>query len=345
MSLLLDARKKINLAQHGHHSATALRIAVHARGRVNIIPVAIIIGLVFAAGGGYYVWSETFSPAPMQRQNLVLPPAAAAIEAAAPLVATPAPIHVAPLPKNLSAAPEKQVAAKDFSPASVSAVSPEPDVYTLQDTSANLAQPIRISHSKESDAVDPALLAAYQAYRNGDLRAAWQQYSDILHGDAKNRDALLGLAAIAQQQSQDSIAAHYYNQVLAFDPRDPIAHAGMYSLLGTGHGADSESRLKLLLAQHPEAAPLHFVLGNYYAQQSRWSDAQQAYFRACDLESGNAQFAFNLAVSLDHMGQGKLAAQHYQRALQLDSAGNAGSANAGFEHAQTQSRLDELTAH
>ena len=203
--------------------------------------------------------------------------------------------------------------------------------------------PIRIEHSHESDTVDPMLLTAWQAYRNGDFDTASQQYSEVLrknvqNNNSPNRDALLGMAAIAQQRSQDAVAAQYYSQLLTLDPRDPDAHAGMTSLLGATGTAGTESRLKLLLAQRPETAALHFALGNHYAEQSRWGDAEPAYFSACELESDNAQFAYNLAVSLDHLGQGKLAAQHYRRALQLDSVGNT-----SFDHAQTQLRLDELT--
>jgi len=198
-------------------------------------------------------------------------------------------------------------------------------------------------------------MAAWQAYRNGDFDTASQHYSEVLRNNsqnhnAPNRDALLGMAAIAQQRSQDAIAAQYYIQLLDFDPRDPDAHAGMSSLLGAIGTADTESSLKLLLVQHPEAAALHFALGNHYAEQSRWGDAEQAYFSACELESDNAQFTYNLAVSLDHLGQAKLAALHYRRALRLDHAGNtdplnANPGNTSFDRAQTQLRLDELTPH
>jgi Flp pilus assembly protein TadD len=83
---------------------------------------------------------------------------------------------------------------------------------------------------------------------------------------------------------------------------------------------------------------LHFALGNYYAEQARWGEAQQAYFNAYRLEPDNAELAFNLAVSLDRLGQKKSAAQYYQRALQLDPEHNA-----GFDHAKISQRIEELT--
>jgi len=144
------------------------------------------------------------------------------------------------------------------------------------------------------------------------------------------------MAAIAQQQGQDDAAMQYYRQVLLLDPRDPAAHAGM-SAFSTSEPAARESRLKLSLAQTPQSAALHFALGNLYTEQSRWGDAQQAYFNAFRLEPANAQFAFNLATSLDHLGQAKLAAQYYRLALQIDTSGNA-----GFDRVQTQQRLNQL---
>ena len=111
------------------------------------------------------------------------------------------------------------------------------------------------------------------------------------------------------------------------------------SAYGTDTGVDNESQLKQMLSEQPRSAALHYALGNVFAKQSRWGDAQQAYFNARTLEPSNAQFAYNLAVSLDHLGKSKLAAQYYQQALQLDANNNS-----GFDHAQAQQRLNELTA-
>jgi tetratricopeptide (TPR) repeat protein len=109
-----------------------------------------------------------------------------------------------------------------------------------------------------------------------------------------------------------------YQRLLAADPRDPHAQAGMLALRAQViDPVLAESRVKTLLAGDPEAGALHFALGNQYAQQARWAEAQQAYFRAYVADPENPDFAFNLAVSLDHLRQSALALEYYRRALTL----------------------------
>ncbi|MCR4297977.1 MAG: hypothetical protein NUV75_04370 [Gallionella sp.] len=196
--------------------------------------------------------------------------------------------------------------------------------------------PIKIKQQKIAEQIDPLLLDAYSAYQRGELGQAQQLYLALFQKDARNTDVLLGLATIAQQQGNNMISAQYYARILELDPRNAAANAGM-SALRTDDG-NTESQLKNLLREQGNSAALHFALGNLYAGQSRWSEAQQAYFNAYTLEPGNPEFAFNLAVSLDHLGQRQLAAQHYQHALQFDP-----SHRAGFDHAQIELRVKELT--
>jgi Flp pilus assembly protein TadD len=323
--------------------------------RIALIPASIISGLVFAAAGGFYVWREIFTPPLMHIQNVVAsrtPIAPSPVSAPVATQELPS-TKEAPVPRHLPLSNSKQEKPIPWKRPSVRSKPDRdreaaPTNPSLSNRNSNGPQsseissvpPIRIEHSHKSDAVDPMVLSAWNAYRNGDLDTASQHYGEVLRKDTQNRDALLGMAAIAQQQSQDGLAAKFYSQLLSIDPRDPDAHAGMSSLLGENEGVGAESHLKLLLAQQPESAALHFALGNHYAEQARWGDAEQAYFDACELESDNAQFAFNLAVSLDHLGQKELAAQHYRHALELD-----GVANASFAHAQAELRLNELTQH
>lgn len=196
------------------------------------------------------------------------------------------------------------------------------------------APAIRIEHRQNDDALTPQLRAGWQAYRTGDLAAARHHYEQALSLDARNRDALLGLAAIALQQNEDADAARHLARALELDPRDPVAHAGLATLSGE---IEAESRLKLLLAPAPDAALL-FALGNLYAARSDWNAARLSYTNACQLAPDFAPCAHNLAVSFDHLGQYPQAAHHYQRALRLDASGAS-----GFAAPQVRQRLNELS--
>ncbi|MFZ6758770.1 tetratricopeptide repeat protein [Undibacterium sp. Ji50W] len=190
-------------------------------------------------------------------------------------------------------------------------------------TSANENNAIHIRQSSSENKINPTLDSAYQAYITGNSALAKQEYNKVILHEPNNRDALLGLAAIALNQRQAEQAGFFYGKILDLNPGDPDAIAGLTSLQ-QGDPVQSESRLKKALSQNPQSGAILFALGNLYANQSRWSDAQQTFFRAYVSTPNSADYAFNLAISLDRLNQVKLAIEYYQRALKLveNSAGN-----------------------
>lgn len=195
---------------------------------------------------------------------------------------------------------------------------------------------IRVSRAQQTSPVAPALDSAYQAFNSGDLGAAQQQYAAALSQDANNRDALLGAAHVAARQNQKDQAAAYYLRLLELSPNDADATAGLIGLR-QGDISLSEARLKAILANNPEAGPVLFALGNLYAQQGRWSDAQQSYFRAVGAAPDNPDYAYNLAIGLDRLNQSRLALGYYQRALAL-----AQDKAVGFDRNALRQRMHEL---
>ena len=195
--------------------------------------------------------------------------------------------------------------------------------------------PVRLSRNQPKP--NQTLEQAYDALQTGRLDEAKRGYEMVLRSDAKNIDALLGMATLAARQEQNEWAQTYYLRALESDPNDPTAQAGLINLRGANNSGASESQLKTALSSQPESPALYFALGNLYARQDRWNEAQQAYFQAYSKEPANADFLFNLAVSLDHLHQSKLAAQYYQMALNA-----AGSANASFDRTLAQARLLDL---
>ena len=197
--------------------------------------------------------------------------------------------------------------------------------------------PIEIKRNPTKNGVSEELKAAYQAYITGDLEIARQYYLEELETNPRNKDVLLGLAAIATRLQLVNDAQAYYLRILELDPRDSSAIAGMAGLV-QADPIQTESRLKNLLAQQPDAAALHFALGNNHVTQLRWAEAQQSFFRALSIDPANADYTFNLAVSLDHLKKNELATKYYREALVLADKGPV-----GFKESQIIERLKELT--
>ena len=78
----------------------------------------------------------------------------------------------------------------------------------------------------------------------------------------------------------------------------------------------TESQLKLMLRDEPDSPYLNFALANAYGAQQRWQEAQRHYFTALQNNPDDPNYAYNLAVSLEHISQPSSAITYYQRALE-----------------------------
>ena len=206
-------------------------------------------------------------------------------------------------------------------------------------------EPVRVRTGlPEGAARDGSAVVAYAAYRRNDLAAAERGYRDALVDDPASVDALLGLAAVAVRQNRPEEAAGHYGRVLNRDPMNAAAHAGLVALEGLSDPQAAESRVHTLIAGEP-TGHLYFTLGNLYAGQGRWAAAEAAYFEAVRREPGEADYAYNLAVSLEHLGQARLALDYYRRALTAASPGAAFDRPAARRRlAALGGRLDPATA-
>jgi tetratricopeptide (TPR) repeat protein len=308
----------------------------------NLLVVGGLATLLAAAGiGGYFWWQ-------MQPKGGLGSSPATARSAPPPAPIAAAPVAPAPLPAPAAAAPAATPAA-----ASPAAAAPAekpaavPPRLTLSEraaprpaarpapAAAEPESPIRITTARMK--VNPQIASAYQAFQSGDLATAERDYRLVLKSEPKNTDALHGLAAISLHKGQPEATEDLYLRILEADPKDNAAQAGLISLRGQVDPTRSESRLKNLLASQPDSPTLHFALGNLYARQGRWNEAQQAYFRAYTIDGENPDYQFNLAVSLEQLRQPKLALQYYQGALAA-----ASQRPAAFDRNQVAGRVGEL---
>jgi tetratricopeptide (TPR) repeat protein len=281
---------------------------------------------IAAVAAAVYFWIQVRPAATVAKPN---PPRAVT---AAPAASPPAAESARPsgdvmlpglppsVPAELPRAEPIAVTAPATQPA---ARRPKPE-KTVAEAALLQPPPGRSPPTRAAPIVQPRVQSGYAAYQAGDLTLARAEYEQALRDDAGNRDALLGIAAVETRSGRTGEAETYYRRLLQADPRDPHAHAGLLALRAQRlDPLQVESRIKTLLASDPEASVLHFSLGNQYARQGRWDEAQRAYAKAHAADPGNPDFAFNRAVSLDHLHQRIAALEQYRIALELAAARSA----------------------
>ena len=208
---------------------------------------------------------------------------------------------------------------------------------TFAQTQAASPKDIGIHFSTKARKTDGSMESAHAAFTRGDNEQARSIWMKTLQSDSRNINALHGLAALALQEGRPEQASLIYRRVLEVDPKDAVANAGLASINVPRDVRQTESQLKGLLSEQPESPHLNFSLGNLYMAESRWSEAQQSFFKAHVADPANPDFLYNLAISLDHLHQARLAAQYYARALAA-----ARTQRASFDAARVEERMKTL---
>lgn len=211
---------------------------------------------------------------------------------------------------------------------------PAPSSRPAESAPRDTTPGVRFTKANEPIEVPVLVASGWQAFQDGDFARASRDYQQHLVKDPQNRDALLGLAAIATRQARPDEARRRYQQLLSFNARDPVALAALATLGSDENPELAERRLRQMFADDPGPATA-LALGNLYARQGRWNEAQQYYFRAYSSAPQVADHAYNLATSLDHLGQSTIAADYYSRALTLGG-------NASFDRKAVQRRIGEI---
>ncbi len=291
------------------------------------------VALLAIAIGGWFWWQlQSIGSSTMAART---PQPLSAPSQSAPPIPAPLPPQVASAPAApITGTPPAATSAADTQ----EAPSPLPEPARNERRAAPQAEPegpVRISRGELK--VQPALLRAVELLETDDLAGATRAYEQVLRGDARNSDALLGMAAIAIRQNDLRSAEGWYLRALEADPKDINAQAGLINLRGQADPQAAESRIKGLLASQPDSPTLNFALGNLYAGQRRWPEAQLAYFNAHTADPTHPDYLFNLATSLDHMHLPKVALDYYKSALAA-----SGSRRPSFNPDQVKARILEL---
>jgi tetratricopeptide (TPR) repeat protein len=206
-----------------------------------------------------------------------------------------------------------------------------------QTTTQAKTSSLQISSNNRVSKKDQLLAEAYAAYESGDIDKARKQYQQVINLDPENRDALLGRAAIHVYDNQFENAITLYQKILLSNPKDDLAMTSLISVANVDPQS-GETEIKRLLHELPDSPYLHFALGNMFGNQNRWPEAQKQYFKALQYKPNDPNYAYNMAISLEHMDQVGSAISYYQRALN-----NKANGLATFSDSVVQQRIEVLS--
>lgn len=302
---------------------TAARADVPKAKSMVWVTVAMIVVVVAAVAA--YVWYSinALAPTPAATARARLAPVAQPPDPSPPAQSSPGPFSLIPPPLPPPAPTTAPASGRLtlLEPAPAARKAPEPAVrqpmaqQVLAQSSAAAAPPLRLARTADAPRVPGEVASGYSALQTGNLAAARRSYQSAIASDAANVDAQLGLATVEARQGNRGAAALHYRKALEADSRNATALAGLASLADFSRPEQLESQLREDIVRYPQSAPLRFALGNVYAAQGRWREAQSEYFEAHRLDPGGADILYNLAVSLDNLGQKRPASDYYARAL------------------------------
>jgi tetratricopeptide (TPR) repeat protein len=218
--------------------------------------------------------------------------------------------------------PLTQTEAEPVEPRQIEAIEVEPVELASNSRSAargaeaiESAENLHIEMSTQVSETNTWLQQAYSAYQSGNYERAMELYNQVLEVDPDNRNALLARAAINIHDGYAEAAIHDYRRLLLANPKDSLAMSSLLTV-ASYNPEDTETQLKLMIRDEPDSPYLNFALANAYGAQNRWQEAQGYYFKALQNNPRDPNYAYNLAVSLEHISQPVSAITYYQRALE-----------------------------
>lgn len=166
--------------------------------------------------------------------------------------------------------------------------------------------------------MQPALDAALERLKAGDLARAEALYRDILRADPAQPAALQFLGVIALQHSNYAAAAQWLEKAVQARPGYAQAHNNLGTALqALGRTTAAIAAFRRALALNPAYAEALNNLGSALHVAGDFAAAERCLHEALEARPGNARAHYNLANTLKALGRLEESAASFERALAL----------------------------
>lgn len=257
--------------------------------------------------------------------------------ATAPRVIAPAVVAPKPVPAIASAAEDAlsnesktilshipsqidTVKAKKAKNIAMSRVSPEVQELLGNDPKVDAYESVGLSIKVRRPGLDTnhELGRAFNALMAGETQDAVRIYKDILSVDAKNQDALFGLAATYHRLGDLEKARPLYGALLKLNPNHREGLNNFLALVSDESPQEALAELGRLEERNPQFSPIPAQIAILLDKLGYVVEAREKMLHAIDLAPENLTYKYNLAVMLDRQGSFADASALYR--LLIDAA-------------------------
>jgi len=174
------------------------------------------------------------------------------------------------------------------------------------------------------------MILAIGCKRGGQLStnnsSATPEVSNSLAGDRTRARSLLDKGKELYRKDHDAEATLAFMEAVRLDPDLAEAHFRLalgYESVGKREEAEGEYKkavetYKKYLAENPDDAEAHYILGQTYAGLGQYSEAIREYREATKRKDDDADMFYDLGVAYTKLAQYDAAANAFSKSLELD---------------------------
>jgi tetratricopeptide (TPR) repeat protein len=158
----------------------------------------------------------------------------------------------------------------------------------------------------------------------GDTLGALSAYRAAADRAPRNPAYLIDIARIHRFRDENDASAAALAQAESLDPHDPLVFDGLGLLaLESGDLAAAAARFQQSVDVDARYAPGYGHLGWTYFARQEWEQAAAAFRRAIDEGATNAEYLYELGLSLAYLGDCEAARPWLERGLAADPTSEA----------------------
>lgn len=171
--------------------------------------------------------------------------------------------------------------------------------------------------NKFNTSIDKMISFGFTNFNSGNIETSLYYYKQATITDPSHIEALFGTGVCYQMLGQADQAIKAYMSILAIEPESYPAKNNLIVLIAGKSVTGAIDELVLISQQYPHNAFILAQIGTLYSYNMQYKESIEYLGRAIQNDASNPLYTYNMAITLDKMGQHKDAYAYYEHTISL----------------------------